>query len=148
MRWDFLDGVKAIDAAEAVAAEFAKVVVEELRAWPPRVEWTDPAQARRFAALYAPGELLLRRPSDEALRAAFRLARWDLLRHTEAIEDFFRHDRGPAGERLAVELAWRWLVEATLELSERTSGRVARRHLVGCLDRAELLLLGRGEVRG
>ena len=146
MRWEFLEGVKVVEAAEAVAVELAKVLVEELRAWPPRVEWTDPDQAARFAPLYSPGQLLLPRPSVSALREGFRLARWDLERQQAAIDDYWRNDRARQvcpddRDRLALELVWRWLVEAALELAERTEGRVKRRHLIECLDRAERLLL-------
>ena len=132
---------RSITGPEAVADEFAKVVVEELAAWPPRVEWSQPAEAARFAPLYAPGELLVRGPGKEAIQAAFRLARWDLLRHTEAIDEFWRTDRSSARDRLVIELAWRWLVEAALEVSERTDGRVGRAHLVEGLERAERMLL-------
>ena len=146
MRWDFLEGVTAVEAAEAVAGEYAKVLVEELRAWPLRVEWSDPALARRFAPLYAAGELLSpRQPSEAAVREGFRLARWDLLHEQAAIDDYLRNDHGgracpDAYDRLSLELVWRWLVEALLELGERTEGRLKRRHLLDCLDRAERML--------
>jgi hypothetical protein len=145
MRWEFLEGVKAVEAADAVAAEFAKVLADELRAWPPRIEWTDPAHAARFAPLYASGELLgPRQPSRDAVREGFRLARWDLRHEQEEIDYYFDNDHGARAcpdryDRLALELVWRWLVEALLELSDRTGGRLKRRHLLDCLDRAERL---------
>jgi hypothetical protein len=132
-RWDFLEGVKAVGGPEAVALELAKVLAEELRAWPLRLEWTDPTQAVRFAAVLAD------RPTESALRDGFRLARWDLLHETDAIDQHVKS----VGLAPAVELVWRWLVEATLELAEKTEGRVKRTHLVACLDRAERLLLPR-----
>ena len=135
-RWDFLEGVKAMGAAEAIAGELSKLLAEELARWPLDMEWADAAQAARFAPLEAPGAP---RPSNEALRQGFMLARLELLREEDALDYALRNhtlERAlpDAADRLAAELVWRWMTETLYELSERTEGRVKRRHLVSCLE--------------
>lgn len=142
-RWEFLEGVRAIGAAEAIARELAKQLAEELRGWPPAVELGDEPQARKFAPLFASGA---RRPSAAALREGFRLARWEMQHDLEAIDYYLRNDHaGRAApdpyDRLALEFVWRYLTEALLVVREATEGRVKRRDLLVALDLAERYLL-------
>lgn len=143
-RWDFLEGVRPQTAADAVAAEAAKVLADELRRWPPAaVEWTDSATRERFAPLYAEGAP---RPAQGAYTEAFRLARWELEHDVEAIDFYQRNDHAAralatAHDRLALELLWKLLTEWMYELAERTENRLKRRHLLACLDEAERRLL-------
>jgi hypothetical protein len=129
-RWDFLEGAKPITTADAIVIEMARVIADELRAWPPRLEFTDPSAAARFAPLFDPDAP---RPSDDALRAGFRLARWELTHDVDAVTHSLRNDRLP----LAAELLHRLLPEILYELAERTENRLSRKHLVACLDLAE-----------
>ena len=78
--------------------------------------------------------------SEAVFSEARRLARWDLERATDAIDDYFRNrryaDAGiPDADRPALHLVSRWLVEQLLSLGEATGGRVKRADLVAVLDR-------------
>jgi hypothetical protein len=137
-RWAWLEGVRPISAAEAIARELAKLLRDELASWPPRLDLESEAGGQKFAPLYAPGAP---RPSRAALAEGFRLARWDLAREHEAIAHYLRNgllERAVAGppDALAAELVWRYVLEACLETIERTDGRVRRAHLLPALDDA------------
>ncbi len=138
-RWDFLEGVTPVTAADAIVTGMARVIADELSRWPPRLDFTDEASSRKFAPLYAPGAPPA---SEPAVREGFRLARWELAHELAAIDDHLRNDgvaraaRTPH-ERLAVELLWKLLPELLYELAERTENRLTRRHLIATLDLAE-----------
>lgn len=143
-RWDFLEGVRPVAAADVIVTEMAKVIAEEITRWPPRVEWTDAASAAKFAPLYKPGTPS---PGEAAVREGFRLARWELLHELDAIDYHLRNDQNALGarsvhDRLAVELLWKLLPELLYELTERTENRLKRAHLMACLEQAERRLWG------
>jgi hypothetical protein len=134
-RWEFLEGVRAMTAAEAIVHEAAKLLAGELARWPPRVEWTDATAAARYAPLYADAAP---RPTDLAVREGMRLARWEMERDVQAIDFYMRNDLAAkvtttAHDRLALDLVWRYLTEAMLALQELCGGRLKRAHLIDCL---------------
>jgi hypothetical protein len=137
-RWDFVEELRLLSTAEAIAGELAKQLAGDLERWPPEVEWSDERERARFAPLYALGAA---RPSRIAFAEGFRLARWELEHEVEAIDDYWRNGRDAVAggdlDRLAVRLLWRYLTEAALTVAEATQGRVKRRHLLDCLEQAE-----------
>lgn len=137
-RWDYLFERKPVPLMEHLLEEVARLVAKELARWPPAVE-LDEATGARFAPLLGPDAP---RPAPEVFREAFRLARWELQRELEAYDDYLRNrrwlERGLApGDRLALELISRWLLEQLLALGEATEGRVNRRLMLDCLERIE-----------
>jgi len=85
------------------------------------------------------------RPPKEVFTEALRLARWDLERSTDAVDDYFRNRRyREAGvtdaDRPALLLVTRWLLEQLLSLGEATMGRVKRSDMARVLDRLERAL--------
>lgn len=138
-RWEWLEGVRRIGAAQAIGEELGKLLSVELRSWPPRVEWEDAARQRKFAVLYADGAPP---PSHAAVLEGLRLARLDVAREPETIAAFLRGDGASAsvGDALARELVWQFAYEAALVVLERTEGRVRRSDIVNGLKLAERLV--------
>jgi hypothetical protein len=141
-RWDRFHEARAITSEQMLADEVVKTLLEDLRRWPPPVsEWLDKAEELRFAPVIGPGAP---RPADRAMRMAFELARWELERRYDALDDFARNDRAAkiasdSTERLALEFLHKWLTDSMLELLEAT--RLKRPRLIECLARVEKLLL-------
>lgn len=137
-RWDWLEGVRATSVADALVVEASKALAEELRAWPPVVEWSDAQAQAIFAPLYAPEAPALDRA---ALDLGVQLARWELERDYAAIDHAARSGAidALAGEhaRLAARLLWQWLPEWLLELKGLAGDRLTRGHLLRVLDAAE-----------
>ncbi|MGO9832163.1 MAG: hypothetical protein ACLPJH_18685 [Myxococcaceae bacterium] len=136
-RWERLLEQKPIPLLEHLLDEVARLLQSELRAWPLSVQELDVATGRGFAELLTPGRP---RPADAVFTEALRLARWDLERSTDAVDDYFRNHRyRQAGlgetDRPALLLVSRWLVEQLLSLGEATTGRVKRKEMVAVLGR-------------
>lgn len=138
-RWDWLEGVRRIGAAQAIGEELGKLLSLELRHWPPRVEWEDEPRRRKFAALYEEGASP---PSHAAVLEGLKLARLDVAREPETIAAFLRNDGAAAttADALARELVWQFAYEAALVVLERTEGRVRRSDIVNGLKLAERLV--------
>jgi hypothetical protein len=143
-RWERFHQARSITAEDMLADEVVKTLVSDLTGWPPPVsEWFDAARARKFAPAIGPGAV---RPSSSVIHMAFELARWELERCYEALDDFARNDRAAAvakdpRERLALEFLHAWLTDSMLELLEVT--RLKRPKLIECLARAEARLTSR-----
>jgi len=141
-RWDRFHEARSITGEQMLADEIVKTLVSDLTGWPPPVsEWHDKDEERRFEPALGP----LSRPSSTVFRMAFELARWELERRYDALDDFARNDRAAkiasdATERLALEFLHRWLTDSMLELLEVT--RLKRPALIECLARVEKRLLG------
>jgi hypothetical protein len=140
-RWDLLLDKKPVPLVEHLVDEVAKLLAAELLRWPLSVQELDVGTGRRFAPLLEPGNP---RPSDAVFSEAFRLARWELEREIEAVDDYMRNQRWTAQglsaqDKLALLFVSRWLVEQMLGLGEATQGRLSRRALADCLDRARRL---------
>ncbi len=125
-RWAWLEGLRPQALEDAIAAEAAKMIASELRAWPPKIEWTDPALAARFAPVLATP------PSTADLHEGFALARLELQHDLDALRF--------ARPSLAIDLIRLYLTETLYALAERTQNRLKRRHLLLALDRAQLII--------
>jgi len=138
-RWDRLLDVKAISLAEHLVEEVSKLLAKDLARWPLPVLELDVETGRQFAPLLAPDS---QRPDPPAFGEAFRLARWELEREIEAVDDYMRNrrwlERGLApDDKQALLFISRWLVEQLLGLAEATEGRLSRPTLVEALNRTE-----------
>ena len=138
-RWERLLEQKPVPLLEHLLQEVARLLRQELDVWPLPIEELDVATGRGFAELLAAGAP---RPAEAVFTEALRLARWDLERDTDAVDDYFRNRRyGPAGlgqaDRPALLLISRWLVEQLLSLGEATHARVKRPEMVRVLARLE-----------
>jgi hypothetical protein len=143
-RWDFLYEVKPVPLREHLVEELGRLVAEDLSRWPLAVEsFAIPGEATRFAPLLEGGAP---RPGPAVFRAAFLLARLELERELEQIDDYMRNERWrpgvhPGAAYDAMILISRYLTEQMLSVLERTGGRVPRARLVECLRRAEQRLI-------
>jgi hypothetical protein len=141
-RWDRFHEARSITGEEMLANEVVKTLVGDLSSWPPPVaEWHDPKVAAKFAPVVAAG---FARPADAVFRMAFELARWELERRYDALDDFARNDRASKiasdrSERLALDFLHQWLTDSMLEILEATPLR--RPVLLECLRRIERQLL-------
>jgi len=139
-RWDYLYELKPIPLTEHLVAEAARLVAQDLACWPLAVqEWARPEDAARFARLLAPGAP---RPGPAVYAAAFHLARLELMREVEQIDDYMRNERwrevtAPGTGFEALLLISRYLVEQMLAINEATQGRIKRPVLIDLLQRAE-----------
>lgn len=138
-RWERLLETKPIPLLEHLLEEVARLLSAELRAWPLSVEELDVATGRGFAELLSAEAP---RPPEAVFGEALKLARWDLERATDAVDDYFRNRRyRDAGlteaDRPALLLVSRWLMEQLLSLGEATPGRVRRKEMLSVLQRLE-----------
>jgi hypothetical protein len=136
-RWERLLEQKPIPLLEHLLDEVAKLLHTELQAWPLPIQELDTATGARFAD-FLTGDA--KRPPKEAFLEALRLARWDLERATDSVDDYFRNRRySEAGltdaEKPALLFLSRWLLEQLLSVAEATDGRVKRADLLRVLDR-------------
>ncbi len=138
-RWDYLYDLRPVSLTAHLIAELARIVAERITAWPPPIDgWASERERARFEPLVAMGAP---RPDEAVFREAFRLARWELGREVEAVDDYMRHERwrelaGP--DTLdAIIFLWRYLTEELLTAQEATEGRVRRHELITCLDDIE-----------
>ncbi|HET6923267.1 MAG TPA: hypothetical protein VFI16_08970 [Anaeromyxobacteraceae bacterium] len=136
-RWDFLHDRERQPVKAFVLARFAESLSEELAAWPPPfVEWLTEDYRRRYQAGMA------ERPRDEVVRFALEVARLDLSRELEALDEKMRNEaprrlRG-AAEEAAVHLLSRFVSEKCLSLKEWAEGaRLSREDLARAVELAE-----------
>jgi hypothetical protein len=138
-RWDLLLESKPIPLIDHLLEEVAKLLAKDLSGWPPPIEEIDLTTGAGFEELLAPD---FPRPRPEAFTEAFRLARWELERETEAYDEYMRNkrwlERGLApNDKRALLFISRWLVEQMLALGEATTSRMKRAHMLKCLESAE-----------
>ncbi len=136
-RWERLLDQKPVPLLEHLLEEVGRLLQQELKAWPLSIQELDTATGGRFAD-FLTGDA--KRPSPSVFSEALRLARWDLQRATERVDDYFKNRRyQEAGltdaDRPALLFVSRWLLEQLLSLSEATAGRVRRADLLRVLDR-------------
>jgi len=141
-RWERVLDQKPIPLLEHLLDEVARLLGKELLGWPLGVEELDVATGGGFVDLLAADAP---RPPKEVFTEALRLARWDLERSTDAVDDYFRNRRyREAGvtdaDRPALLLVTRWLLEQLLSLGEATMGRVKRSDMARVLNRLERAL--------
>ncbi|MBI5546495.1 MAG: hypothetical protein HY901_21650 [Deltaproteobacteria bacterium] len=143
-RWDHLYEIKPVPLAEHFVEEVSKLVAKDLTEWPLAIEsWTSAQEEERFKPLLGPDSS---RPDGRVLGEAFRLARWELMREFEQIDEYMRHERWrevtPAGRGVdQILLVCRYLTEQMLAIIEATGGRIKRPQLVDLLLRAERRLM-------
>ncbi|MFN7130618.1 MAG: hypothetical protein ACK4N5_00950 [Myxococcales bacterium] len=139
-RWDFIQDLKPIELKQHFLNEAAKLLAKDLEKWPLTIEaWENPQAEARFARLTLPGAP---RPDERVYEAAFKLARWEMEREFEAIDEFMRNERWRAYGadeygRDAMLLLNRWMIEQLLSILEVTEGRINRALLVELVDRTE-----------
>ena len=143
-RWERLLDQKPVPLRQHLLDEAARLLLGELGRWPLPVEEIDPRTGGRLVDLLGPDSA---RPSPAVLPAALRLVRWELGREHEAYDEYMRNRRYqqagiPEGERPALLLVSRWVLEQLLSLSEATGGPVDRQALLGVVDRLERGLAG------
>jgi hypothetical protein len=136
-RWERLLDQKPVPLLEHLLEEVGRLLQQELQAWPLSVQELDTATGARFAD-FLTGEA--KRPAKEVFSEAMRLARWDLERATDRVDDYFRNRLYQASgltdaDRPALLFVSRWLLEQLLSVAEATSGRVKRADLLRVLDR-------------
>ncbi len=141
-RWDYLADQKPVALRDKVLDLVADELARELHQWPPPLEWLDDALCARFEpVLRRPG-----RPELDTTRVGCELARLELLREFERIDQFWR---GPQAtqllpselERETAQLLVRYLVEGALCLQESLTHRFKRAELAGLIERVEDRLL-------
>jgi hypothetical protein len=145
-RWDRLLDLKPVPLAEQLLEEASRLLAQELSAWPPSIDsWESPTDEARFGPLLAQGAPA---PEPAVFAAAFHVARLELSRELEAIDDYHRNERWrafAAPGRAVDQLLFleRYLTEQMLAIGEATNGRIKRAQLVDLLARAERKLLAR-----
>jgi hypothetical protein len=141
-RWDFLAEQKPQEVKDYVLDQVAQRLAAELRSFPPALDWIDPSLRQRYEEVLATRSL----PDARTLRVAFELARRELLRDYELIDAFWRsgahrdHLHNELEEKTA-QFVCRWLVDSALELQELAKNKLARRELVGLVEKLEDRLL-------
>jgi hypothetical protein len=135
-RWDYLYDREVQPVKDYVLDRFAEELARELEAWPsPGVEWTTEAERARW------GHGAAAHPRDDVVRLALELARLELAREYERIEEHLGREahrlQSPA-EEAAAHLLSRLVTEACMELKERADRlRLSRADLAAAVDRAE-----------
>ncbi len=136
-RWERLLESKPVPVLEHLLDEVATLFAQDLTRWPPPVEALE--NAAQLAALTGPDAPA---PTPVHLEEAFKLARLELSREVEGVDDYFRNQRWlarglPASDRQLLLFLSRWMVEQLLALGEATQGRVNRPRMLDCLARTE-----------
>ena len=136
-RWDFLYDRQRQPVKEFVLERLAQSLAEEIAAWPPPfVEWLTEDYRRRYQAGMA------QRPRQEVVRFALEMARLDLAREVERLDELMRNQaprrlRGEA-EEAAAHLLSRLVSEKCLSLKEWAEGaRLSRDDLVRAVELVE-----------
>ena len=138
-RWDYLYDAQSRPIGDYLLDELAKHLEKEVRGFPPEVDFgEDLASGARYGPLLASGK----KPSDIAVQTAIWLARNDLLREFEAVDQFMRN--GGLDERLGSDedrelcrFLWQFLVEECLSFSEASNSRFKHADLAEALARLE-----------
>ena len=139
-RFDHIYDLKKRPVKEYLLERFAEELASDLSTWPPPVEWVSEELRRSYAP--ALGD----RPSDAALRFALEIARLDLERRFDAIDERVRteapHRWSSEAEAAAGRLVAHFVSEKCLALKERAEGiGITRADLVRAVIAAERLAL-------
>ena len=139
-KWELLLGAKPVPILDHLVAEVAKLFARDLAAWPPEIEAFDDATGAKLKELLAETPA---RPHPSLYEEAFRLARLDLSREFEALDDYWRNRRWlSAGladsDRGMLQFLSRFLTEQLLALGEATDGRVNRSRMLDVLERTRI----------
>ena len=138
-RWDWLEGVRAKAAGDALADEVGKQLASEILACPPRVRFSDEIQQAQFAELFAVGAPS---PSKDAIALSFRLARLEIEREFDAVAFEIRNHAfeqvGNSYDALAARFLHRWLSEWLFELNDHLVTKLSRAQMSAALAAAEI----------
>jgi hypothetical protein len=136
-RFDWLYDRQKQPVKQYILERFAEELAGELAAWPPAdLAWESEALRLRYQAGAAA------RPREQVVRFALEVARLDLKREWETMEQRLaaegaRHWQDPA-EAAAGHLLQRLVTERCLSLKEYAEGaHLTREDLVGALDLVE-----------
>ena len=136
-RWDWLEGVRAKAAGDALADEVGKQLAQEIRTWPPSVRWADAHQHAQFADLFADGAP---EPSAAAVALGIELAQLEINREFEAAAFKIRNHGfdsvGNSYDALAARFLHHWLCEWLFELNDRLMTRLSRVQMTAALTMA------------
>jgi len=131
---------------DQLVEEAAKLLAKELAGtFPPETGgFESGVDEARFAPLFVEPRV---RPAEGVFRAAFHLARLELLREIDEVDLYMRQKRylplAPSErDKLAMLFLSRWLTEQMLVLKDRLQTPLARARLAEILKRAEQRLLG------
>jgi Ser/Thr protein kinase RdoA (MazF antagonist) len=144
-RYDFLYEREKQPVKGYVLERFAEHLASELSRWPPPfVEWVSDELRRRYAVG------LSERPREPVLRFALRVARLDLAREFEAVDQLMAGEAAAhwqtEAEAAAGHLLVRFLTEKALSLKEYAEGvPLSRADLIAMLDDVERRL---GRIAG
>jgi len=135
-RWDYLYERQTQPVKEHVLDRFSAELARELEAWPPaELEWSSDAERARWSAGAEA------HPRDDVVRLALEVARLDLAREFERIDEHLAreaHRLQTPSEEAALHLLARLVSEACLELKERADRmRLSRADLLSAVDRTE-----------
>jgi hypothetical protein len=142
-RWDQFADQKPVSVRDKVMDLVADELTRELRQWPPpAMEWLDEALHARFEPVLARDG----RPELDTLRVGCELARLELLREFERVDQFWRSPQKSellvtALEEETAQFLVRYLVESALELQEAAQHRFRRAELAPLIERIEERLL-------
>jgi hypothetical protein len=142
-RWERILDQKPQDLADYVLDQIADALAKEVRDFPPPgLEWIDEPTHDRYAQV-------LSRPSKpplETYRVACELARQEMLRDYERIDQFCKspqfHELLPdALEEQTAHFLTRYLVDSALAFQEHGNGKFKRRDLLTLVEKIEDRLL-------
>lgn len=142
-RWDRLLEQKPQDLADYVLGQIADALTQDVREFPPRIdEWLDESLHAKYAQVLARPS----KPPLETYRVACELAREELLREYEKIDQFikspqFRELLPDDLEQQTAHFLTRYLVDGALSFQEHGQGKFKRRDLVTLLEKIEDRLL-------
>lgn len=131
-KWEKLLDQKPVPLLQHLLSQAAELFATDLMRWPPSLEDVDEQTAQLLATSPLP-------PSLALYEAAFELARFELERRYDALDDYLRNERWLSGE-LGVKnkpmllFLSRFITEQLLGLSQATDGRVARVDLLATLE--------------
>jgi hypothetical protein len=136
-KWDLVLGTRPVPIIEHLMTEVARLFAKDLAAWPPAIEAFDDATGAKVRELL---EAHPNRPDPRVYREAFELARLDLSREFEALDDYWRNQRWLAAglearEKGMLQFLSRFMTEQLLALGEATEGRIDRQRMLDVLDR-------------
>jgi hypothetical protein len=127
---DHLYAQKPLPLAEHLCIEVAKHCAQSLSQWPLPME-----QSASGALVPLPAH----RPHRDVFVEAFALARLELLREFEAIDDYFRNRRFEAqgltaADAPVIRFLTRYLLEQVFSVQDATEGRLKREQLLIIID--------------
>jgi hypothetical protein len=142
-RWERILDQKPRELKDYVLDQVADQLTDDLRNFPPPIEeWLDEGLKARYAQVLT----RLGKPELETYRVAVELAREEMLREYELIDEFCRSPQYRALlpndlEEQTAHFMTRYLVDSALTFQEFTKGKFKRRELAALMEKIEDRLL-------